>query len=147
MLTVTVLIENATHSEALACEHGLSLLLTCEGKTLLFDTGASDAFLRNADVLGADLEAVSAIALSHGHYDHTGGLCHALRRFAQMRNGEGLPLPEIIAHPDILLHRRRAATEKEPGKRLGVPDPALPWLQSWPLRLLKKPWHLTENLL
>ena len=149
MLTVTVLIENATHSEALACEHGLSLLLTCEGKTLLFDTGASDAFLRNADVLGADLEAVSAIVLSHGHHDHTGGLYHVLRRFVQKRRGDNprLPLPEVIAHPDILLHRRRAATEKEPGKYLGVPEPALALLQNWPQRLLKTPLYLTEKLL
>jgi len=50
MLTITVLIENETNSKKLVCEHGLSFLLTCEGKTLLFDTGASDAFLRNADV-------------------------------------------------------------------------------------------------
>ena len=147
MLTITVLIENETSSQNLACEHGLSFLLACEGKMLLFDTGASDAFLRNADALGANLKAVSAIVLSHGHYDHTGGLYHALRHFVQKRNEEGLPLPEVIAHPDILLHRRRAVTEKDPGKYLGIPEPTLASLQNWPLRLVKRPLHLTENLL
>ena len=151
MLAITVLIENETRSKALTCEHGLSLLLTCEGKTLLFDTGASDAFLRNADAMGVDLGAVSAIVLSHGHHDHTGGLGHALHCFAQSADRSGEcpcpPMPEVIAHPDILLHRRRAATEKDPGKYLGVPEPALALLQNWPLRLLKTPCHLTENLI
>jgi len=151
MLAITVLIENETSSESLGCEHGLSFLLHCEGKTLLFDVGASSAFLRNAELMGANLDAVSAIVLSHGHYDHTGGLEHTLRRFGQnaCRSGEcpRLPMPELIAHPDILLHRRRMATEKNPGKYLGVPEPALALLQNWPLRLLKKPLQLTENLL
>jgi 7,8-dihydropterin-6-yl-methyl-4-(beta-D-ribofuranosyl)aminobenzene 5'-phosphate synthase len=142
MLAITVLIENETNSEALACEHGLALWLTCEGKTLLFDTGASNAFLHNADAIGADLDAVSAIVLSHGHHDHTGGLSHALRRFSSR-----LSTPELIAHPDILLHRRRSATEKDPGKYLGVPESALALLRNWPLRLLTTPMQLTENLL
>jgi 7,8-dihydropterin-6-yl-methyl-4-(beta-D-ribofuranosyl)aminobenzene 5'-phosphate synthase len=150
MLTITALIENTTRSTALACEYGLSLLLTCEGRTMLFDTGASNAFLRNAEVMGVDMDAVSAIVLSHGHYDHTGGLEHALRHFAQGagRSGEGSRrrLPELIAHPDILLHRRLAATEKGAGKYLGIPEPALALLRNWPLRLEKKPLPLTENL-
>ena len=151
MLTITVLIENETRFDTLACEHGLSLLLACEGKTLLFDTGASNAFLRNADAMGADLGAVSVIVLSHGHHDHTGGLGQALRRFAHNAGLSGAcpcsSMPEVIAHPDILLHRRRAATEKDPGKYLGVPAPALALLQNWPLRLLKKPLRLTKNLI
>jgi 7,8-dihydropterin-6-yl-methyl-4-(beta-D-ribofuranosyl)aminobenzene 5'-phosphate synthase len=146
MLTITVLIENETRSPTLACEHGLSFLLTCEGKTLLFDAGASDAFLRNADALRANLDAVDVIVLSHGHHDHTGGLHHALRRFAQHRNQEDLPLPEVIAHPDILLPRRRTAAEKDPGKYLGMPELALTMLQIWPLRLLKTPLQLTDKL-
>jgi len=149
MLSITVLVENKTSSETLICEHGLSFLLTCDDKTLLFDTGASNALLRNAAVMGVALDAVSAIVLSHGHHDHTGGLGHALHYFAQStcRGEERLPIPEVIAHPDILLPRRRRATEKEPGKYLGVPEPALALLQSWPLQLIKKPLQLTKNLL
>ena len=151
MLAITVLIENAASSKTLACEHGLSLLLACEGTTLLFDAGASNAFLRNADAMGVDLGAVNAIVLSHGHHDHTGGLWHALHRCTQCASLSGecpaLPMPHIIAHPDILLHRRRAATEKDPGKCLGMPAPALALLENWPLRLRKKPLHLTKNLI
>ena len=151
MLTINVLIENETGSKNLTCEHGLSLLLTCEGKTLLFDTGASDAFLRNADAMGTDLDAVGAIVLSHGHHDHTGGLAHVLRYFTQRadRRGESVssPMPEVMAHPDILLRRRHTKTEKEPGKSIGLPEPTLALLQSYPLKLLKKTLYLTENLL
>ena len=148
MLTITVLIENETSSKALACEHGLSLFLTCEGKTLLFDTGETDSFLRNAEVMGVNLGAVTTITLSHGHQDHSGGLGHMLRFFEQQpcRSGEH-SMPEVIAHPDILLHRRYSAKEKEPGKYLGVPESTLNLLQDWPLRLLQKPLQLTKNLL
>ena len=142
MLTITVLLENETSFENLACEHGLSMLLTCDGKSLLLDAGKSDAFLRNADTIGADLNAVSSIVLSHGHHDHAGGLGHILRRFAQASQR-----PEVIAHPDILRHRRRLMTAKEePGKYTGVPEDALALLQSWPLKLTREPVHLTENL-
>ena len=77
------------------------------------------------------------------------GSVSSFRQASQRRNGKGShpSLPELIAHPDILLHRRRAAAEKDPGKYLGIPEPALALLQSWPLRLLRKPLQLTKNLL
>ena len=60
--------------EPFQSEHGLSLLLSWEGHSLLFDMGASALFLKNAARLGADVAGVEAAALSHGHYDHGGGL-------------------------------------------------------------------------
>ena len=60
--------------EPFQSEHGLSLLLSWEGHSLLFDMGASSLFLKNAARLGADVAGVEAAALSHGHYDHGGGL-------------------------------------------------------------------------
>lgn len=57
-------------------EHGLSLLVEAGEHKVLFDTGASDLFLRNARLLGLDLSDVEYVVLSHGHRDHTGGaLC------------------------------------------------------------------------
>ena len=74
-LRLTVLVENTSPGGGLVAEHGLALLLETERGTVLFDTGATPAVLAaNAAALGSDLTRVSAIVLSHGHYDHTGGL-------------------------------------------------------------------------
>ena len=72
-LKITVLSENIAHIAGLAAEHGLSLLIEANSKKILFDTGASDIFLKNAALLN-DISSVKDIVLSHGHYDHTGGL-------------------------------------------------------------------------
>lgn len=77
-ITATVLIEN-TAGDDLESEHGLSVLVQAESGSLLFDTGAGDMFVRNADRLGLDLSAVGAIVVSHGHHDHAGGLNAACR--------------------------------------------------------------------
>lgn len=55
-------------------EHGLSFYIETEKHKLLFDSGATDMFLHNADVLGIDLTQADTFILSHGHYDHAGGL-------------------------------------------------------------------------
>lgn len=68
-----VLIENTTDSD-LQCEHGLSLYIEYQDKKILLDAGSSDAFSRNARQMGIDLAAVDMAFLSHGHYDHSGGL-------------------------------------------------------------------------
>ena len=70
---VVTLIENGTLSDCLAAEHGLSLLIRGEGQRILYDTGASPRFLKNAADLGEPLEPLDALVFSHGHYDHTGG--------------------------------------------------------------------------
>lgn len=71
---VTTLMENTSPKDCLAAEHGLSLLVEGNGKKILYDTGASPLFLKNAKALNVDLTGVDALVLSHGHYDHTGGV-------------------------------------------------------------------------
>ncbi|MEA4932862.1 MAG: MBL fold metallo-hydrolase [Lawsonibacter sp.] len=73
-MIIKVLAENTAVSETFECEHGLSLYVETEKHRLLFDTGASGLFARNAEKLGVDLAAVDIAVLSHGHYDHGGGL-------------------------------------------------------------------------
>ncbi|NMC20658.1 MAG: MBL fold metallo-hydrolase [Thermogutta sp.] len=76
---ITVLVENTAESAGLLAEHGLSFWIEAGSQCILFDTGQGGALVNNAYRLGASLNRVDAIVLSHGHYDHTGGLADALR--------------------------------------------------------------------
>jgi len=73
-MKITVLVENTTFQDDLETEHGLSLYIEANEHKILFDMGQSDMFARNADKLGIDLENVDICVLSHGHYDHGGGI-------------------------------------------------------------------------
>ncbi len=73
-MKVTVLAENTVVSEVFACEHGLSLYIETTKHKILFDTGRGELFAKNAAKLGVDLSQVDIAFLSHGHYDHGGGL-------------------------------------------------------------------------
>ena len=82
-LTITTLVENQKSGDAFLAEHGLSLLIQWQGQRILFDTGASEAFLENADTLEEDLSHLDYVVISHGHSDHSGGLralCRQTRR-------------------------------------------------------------------
>lgn len=74
MMKLTVLIENTAGDPSLTAEHGLSILIETGKRRYLFDTGATGAFVENACRMGVDLGQVDAAILSHGHYDHGGGL-------------------------------------------------------------------------
>ncbi len=68
------LCENTTHNPALQAEHGLSVYIETGNKKILLDFGQTDVLLSNAQALGVDLSLVDMAVLSHGHYDHGGGL-------------------------------------------------------------------------
>src|SRR5262245_24871161 len=74
--------------------HGLSLLITAhignDKHTLLFDAGPhGPTFLRNAKILGVNLSEVEAVVLSHGHWDHAGGLVFAIEEISK-RHGDAV---------------------------------------------------------
>lgn len=73
-MTVKVLAENTTSSNMLESEHGLSLYIETKSYKILFDTGASDLFAKNAEKMGVDIGKVDLAVISHGHYDHGGGI-------------------------------------------------------------------------
>lgn len=101
--------------------HGLSLLLTAHlgsrKQTLLFDAGPEGAtFLRNANILGIDFAAVQTVVLSHGHWDHAGGLVSAIEAIAGTR---AAPQVDCYVHPGMF--RQRAA--KRPNGDFSVHAP------------------------
>ena len=73
-MTITSLLENTAARAGIAAEHGLSLYIETATHRILFDMGQTDLFARNAEALGIDLSRVDLAILSHGHYDHGGGL-------------------------------------------------------------------------
>jgi len=75
---ITVLVENTAGRQGLLGEHGLSFWIERNGKRFLFDTGQGMVLHGNARQLGIRLKEADAVLLSHGHYDHTGGLSEAL---------------------------------------------------------------------
>ena len=91
MLKVTVLLENrnAKETDGLLCRPGLSLLIEDGITRILFDTGPDASFMHNAKKMGVSLNGIDWVVLSHGHYDHCGGLRHLQK------------LPKVLCHPGV----------------------------------------------
>lgn len=75
-MKVSILTDNMVYKRGFLGEHGMSLLIDAGEKRYLFDTGQSQVFLHNAAKLGVDLKDLDGVILSHGHYDHCGGMEH-----------------------------------------------------------------------
>lgn len=77
---ITALLENTAARADMQTEHGLSLYVETATKKILFDMGQTSFFAENAEMLGIDLADVDLAVLSHGHYDHGGGLAVFLEK-------------------------------------------------------------------
>lgn len=138
-IRITTLSENSTAMGPLLGEWGLSVLIETEAVSILFDTGKSISVTYNADTLGIDLSRVDKIVLSHGHYDHTGGLFQVLRRMRKE--------VEIIAHPDVWAYKY-AHREGEEYRFIGIPF-RRQLLESLgaTFNLTTKPVRITDNIM
>ena len=73
-MKIVNLVENTNGNNGCMAEHGLSFYIETEKHILLVDAGPSEVILKNAETLGVDLSKVDTVILTHGHYDHSGGL-------------------------------------------------------------------------
>lgn len=142
-MNVTVLVDNtALFDRMLIAEHGFSAYIEADGKRVLFDTGYSDAVIRNAQKMQIDLLALDYIVLSHGHFDHTGGLYHLIRLFLEaVLEKTPVHLPRLVAHP-CCFHPR----PKPPLPDIGAVLTADEVGRILPLELRKEPFNLTSDL-
>ncbi len=112
MIKLKILAENHAKKRGILGEHGLSLLIEVDGFKVLFDTGQTDVFSLNAEMDGIDLSLVDALVISHGHYDHTGGV----PEFCRINKSAS-----IYMHPDAFYERYNSVQGKPVGRCIGVP--------------------------
>jgi 7,8-dihydropterin-6-yl-methyl-4-(beta-D-ribofuranosyl)aminobenzene 5'-phosphate synthase len=127
-------------------EHGLAFLIETESGRALFDTGQSGTvLLHNLELLGVEPKTINALAISHAHYDHTGGL-PALMGLIEDLRPTGIPL---YAHPDLFRERfsRREGSLKSVGlplKREALEQRLTLQLSAQPKEILPGVWTTGE---
>jgi len=143
-MKLTVLTDNTVlQSKNLLGEHGLSFYIEDEDKKILFDTGYSDVFLKNACKMGIDLLELDFIVLSHGHYDHTWGLSHYLSFYSSSKKlGRKPKKPVIVTHPDTFLPKF-----DEKAGEIGCLISKDTLLKNFDVITTKEPFKITKNLL
>ena len=108
---ITVLVDDQA-GEGLASEHGLSLWIAAGKRRILFDTGQGAVLAPNARRLGVPLEETETVVLSHGHYDHTGGLGDVLT---------SAPGANLVLHPDATATRYSVGPSRT-ARSIGMPE-------------------------
>lgn len=134
---ITILVDNEAGAGLLA-EHGFSLWLETAGKRILFDAGQGSTLLENARILGIDPLAADCVALSHGHYDHSGGLAVLLQQ------DHGF---EVYLHPGAV--NPRYSIRNHTAKPLQMPRAAMAALDRYPqerVHWVQRPVMLAENV-
>jgi 7,8-dihydropterin-6-yl-methyl-4-(beta-D-ribofuranosyl)aminobenzene 5'-phosphate synthase len=142
-LTLTVLVDNAAIIDRyFLAEPGLSIFLECGKKRVLFDTGYSGIFLKNAEKMGIDLLDLDYVVLSHGHVDHTGGLMPlVLRHLEATIEGRPHRSPTIVAHPSCFFPRPTATLANA-----GSPVSEDEMKRQFPVQLSREPLWLADDL-
>ncbi len=117
---ITILVDNNAEKSALKTEHGFSCYCRTESSSFIFDTGQTSAVVHNAAKLAVDLSQLESAIISHGHYDHTGGLADVLHL---------APRARLFLHPKAIEKKFRPL--KQGGsKYLGTNSDVLDAIQS-----------------
>lgn len=109
----------------LGAEHGISYWIEFKGKNILFDTGHTDLFLKNAESMGIDIpNQIDYLVLSHGHWDHGNGLKFLMEKYPQLSSRRsGKQKVKFISHPGVFQKRYRKGESEDLGitvNRVGV---------------------------
>lgn len=134
---VSVLVDDTSYDK-LAHEHGLALWVEAGGRRILFDTGQGPALETNARRMGAPIWKADHVVLSHGHYDHTGGLAPVIAQ------GDGAV---VHHHPDAT--RTRYAVDNGSARSVGMPPAARAALDGLPperRHRVTRPQELAEGV-
>ena len=113
-MKLTILVDNNTYiDQYLLGEPALSFLIEDGEDKILFDTGYSDAFLKNAKAMGIELADITSVAISHGHVDHTGGIPFLAESFdtTKMHYGD-IKLMSVLIQQKFLCMRIRRHLKK-----------------------------------
>ncbi|AHC15390.1 MBL fold metallo-hydrolase [Salinispira pacifica] len=110
-MMITTLMENLVYQKRLTAEHGLALHVEVDGQQILFDTGQTEGLIQNAGELGIDPGNIDHCIISHGHYDHTGGLGEVMSMNPRMK---------LWIHPQASLPRYNRH-----GEYIGMASPEL----------------------
>ena len=113
-MKITILCENSVGRLVGSGEHGFSAYIETDQGNYLFDTGSGHSIVSNSLALDKNLRTVKKVFLSHGHYDHTGGLPEVLKLKGQV---------DVHAHPQLFLDRIHVIKEngKETKRFVGIP--------------------------
>ena len=128
-LKITVVVDNTASRTCLA-EHGLSYYVEIDGKRLFFDSGQGKIIRYNCDKLDIDPLRANAFVLSHGHYDHTGGIKYLSEHFSDN--------VRVYIHPGVL--EKKYAKDEDKFRYIGIAKKNKEWLKSIGKRLV-----FTEN--
>ena len=129
-MQLTVLVDNSAGS-VFGAEHGLSYLVESDGTKVLFDTGYTDLFKRNAQLLDLDLQReVDTVVLSHGHWDHGDGLQYIWGK-------------RLITHPAAFMKRYRKSDHSNVGLKLSREEIE----DRYNLTPEEEPYHITPDIL
>jgi len=130
---LTTLSENTASARprGLLAEWGLSVLVETEDQNVVLDAGASISAARNGFLLGVDWQRIDTVVLSHGHYDHTGGLREVMSRINKR--------VKVVAHPDVFDAKYIQMSQDETPVYIGIP------FQRAELESLGADFHLTAE--
>lgn len=104
-MRIVTLVENTEGGSGCIAEHGLCIYIETQKHKLLMDSGQTDACVKNAQKLGIDLSAVDTLILSHGHYEHSGGI---------------LPFSKLNGKARIIMHAKAPEPHYNMDKYIGI---------------------------